>query len=118
MIIYPEIHPAYRFARDLDLLHRAGPDDLEGDALLNVGELLGGLSIHGFEADLAKVLDLEAERAEEAGYHVRLSDLTYIANSWLASAKLIMMPAIDYMRDGISVQPGAAQTAPGHDSNI
>lgn len=98
VITYPAIHPAYRFARDLDLLHKAGPDNMESDALLRVGELLDGLSIHGFEADLAAALDRETERAEEPGCLVGLSALTWIAKNWLESAKLIMFPAIDYLR--------------------
>ena len=118
MIIYPAIHRAYQFARELDLLHAAGPDAKEADALHRVGDLLGGLSVHGFEADLCMALDRETERAEDMGCRLGLSDLTWLANSWLTSAKMIMTPAIDYLRPASAASRSvAALTTPDHDGN-
>ena len=57
---------ARAFAARLDaLLHY--PDDYVGDALLAIGELLGGLSVGGFSADLRSHLDrVESDLLEDA----------------------------------------------------
>lgn len=58
---------ALAFAAGLDALAAKDKPDAVEDALLAVGELLGGLSVHGFQGDLRAHLDrVEADMLEDA----------------------------------------------------
>jgi hypothetical protein len=58
---------ALAFAAHLDALAAKDKPDAVEDALLEVGELLGGLSIHGFQGDLRAHLDrVEADMLDDA----------------------------------------------------
>jgi hypothetical protein len=58
---------AFAFAASLDALARQDNPEPVEDALAGVGELLGGLSIHGFQGDLrAHLARVEADLLEDA----------------------------------------------------
>jgi hypothetical protein len=58
---------ALAFAASLDVLAGQDNPDAVEDALADVGELLGGLSIHGFQGDLrAHLARVEADLLEDA----------------------------------------------------
>lgn len=59
---------AFAFAAHLDRLLAETRDDITEEALLAVGELIGGLSTHGFVRDLQAHLErLEQDMLDEPG---------------------------------------------------
>jgi hypothetical protein len=61
---------ALAFAAGLDALAAKDKPDVVEDALLEVGELLGGLSVHGYAWDLREHLArVEADLLEDAPRH-------------------------------------------------
>ena len=81
---------ALAYARTLDTAMASGPDDLEHDALLRVGELVGGLSVHGFHRDLSAAIDREWERGD-----TDYNDIIWFASDWLIDAQGIMLPVVN-----------------------
>lgn len=76
---------ALDYARSLDAM-LPNADFAQHDALINVGELLGGLSCNGFHDDLMAVLDdVEGED--------RLLNEAWLANDWWMRARAIMAAA-------------------------
>lgn len=103
---------ALAFAAGLDALAAKDKPDVVEDALLEVGELLGGLSVHGFAGDLrAHLQRVEDDLLEDASprdyspglgpndpdgiFSARLSDAIDQARAddcadWLESARAVM----------------------------
>jgi hypothetical protein len=77
------VQAALTYAQSLDALLAYGPDPLEHDVLMQVGELCGGLSVHGFARDLLAALD----RVEG-----KYSDVEWFATDWLSCAHGLMWP--------------------------
>lgn len=89
----PQIIPtALAYAQSLDALRVFGPSDAESDALDRVGELVGGLSVHGFYADLKQAM----ERAYDDGASgQRYQEMQWFASDWLLDAQGIMLPVLN-----------------------
>lgn len=78
-------------AAELDATLRSGPDDAVHDALMQVGELCGGLSAYGFVADLRNEIDsYEAEQIAAFGPWIASSAREAAAQNWLTAANGIM----------------------------
>lgn len=80
-------------AAELDATLRAQPDDETHDALMQVGELCGGLSCEGFAADLRREIEqYEAEQVAACGAWVAYGAREAAARSWLDECNSIMAP--------------------------
>lgn len=87
---------ALAYARSLDALLAFGPSDVESDALDRVGELLGGLSVHGFFRDLSHALNGAYEEGKPGQ---RYAEMAWRASDWLLDAQAIMQPCINSVRN-------------------
>ena len=90
------IPTALAYAQSLDALHMFGPSDVEADALDRVGELLGGLSVHGFYADLKRAMECAYEDGVDGQ---RYAEMTWFASDWLLDAQAIMLPVLNGVRN-------------------
>jgi len=90
------IPAALAYAQSLDALHEFGPSDVEADALDRAGELLGGLSVHGFYADLKKAME---QAYDDGADRQKYAEMTWFASDWLLDAQAIMLPVLNSVRN-------------------